>query len=105
MMRTLYMKRNESITLLVTFTDDNNELIEVSVEDIKAQIRNNYNDFVAEFTVSQNEDLTSYTLECLDTKDFPLGELFFDIALKMDNGSFKYSETMKIVMLEERTRE
>lgn len=104
-MRTLYMKRNESITLLVTFTDDNNELIEVSVEDIKAQIRNNYNDFVAEFTVSQNEDLTSYTLECLDTKDFPLGELFFDIALKMDNGSFKYSETMKIVMLEERTRE
>lgn len=104
-MRTLYMKRNESITLLVTFTDDNNELMEVSVEDIKAQIRNNYNDFVAEFTVSQNEDLTSYTLECLDTKDFPLGELFFDIALKMDNGSFKYSETMKIVMLEERTRE
>ena len=105
MMRTLYMKRNESITLLVTFTDDNNELMEVSVEDIKAQIRNNYNDFVAEFTVSQNEDLTSYTLECLDTRDFPLGELFFDIALKMDNGSFKYSETMKIVMLEERTRE
>lgn len=104
-MRTLYMKRNESITLLVTFTDDNNELIEVSVEDIKAQIRNNYNDFVAEFTVSQNDDLTSYTLECLDTKDFPLGELFFDIALKIDNGSFKYSETMKIVMLEERTRE
>lgn len=104
-MRTLYMKRNESITLLVTFTDDNNELMEVSVEDIKAQIRNNYNDFVAEFTVSQNENLTSYTLECLDTKDFPLGELFFDIALKMDNGSFKYSETMKIVMLEERTRE
>lgn len=105
MMRTLYMKRNESITLLVTFTDDNNELMEVSVEDIKAQIRNNYNDFVAEFTVSQNEDLTSYMLECLDTKDFPLGELFFDIAVKMDNGSFKYSETMKIVMLEERTRE
>lgn len=104
-MRTLYMKRNESITLSVTFTDGNGELIEVSVEDIKAQIRNNYNDFVAEFTVSQNEDLTSYTLECLDTKDFPLGELFFDIALKMDNGSFKYSETMKIVMLEERTRE
>ena len=104
-MRTLYMKRNESITLLVTFTDDNNELMQVSVEDIKAQIRNNYNDFVAEFTVSQNEDLTSYTLECFDTKDFPLGELFFDIALKMDNGSFKYSETMKIVMLEERTRE
>ena len=104
-MRTLYMKRNESITLLVTFTDDDNELMEVSVEDIKAQIRNNYNDFIAEFTVSQNEDLTSYTLECLDTKDFPLGELFFDIALKMDNGSFKYSETMKIVMLEERTRE
>lgn len=104
-MRTLYMKRNESITLLVTFSDYNGELMEVSVEDIKAQIRNNYNDFVAEFTISQNEDLTSYTLECLNTKDFPLGELFFDIALKMDNGSFKYSETMKIVMLEERSRE
>ncbi|MBO7043801.1 hypothetical protein J6W34_04610 [bacterium] len=99
------MKRNESITLLVTFTDDNNELMEVSVEDIKAQIRNNYNDFVAEFTVSQNEDLTSYTLECLDTSNFPLGELFFDVAVKMDNGSYKYSETMKIVVLEERTRE
>ena len=103
-MRTLYMKRNESITLLVTFTDDNNELMEVNVEDIKSQIRNNYNDFVAEFTVLQGSDL-KYTLECSDTKDFPLGELFFDIAVKMSDGSFKYSETMKIVVLEERTRE
>ena len=104
-MRTIYIKRYEPITLNITFTDDNNEALEVSVSDIKSQIRNNYNDFVAEFTVRQNEDLTSYTLECLDTKNFPLGELFFDIALKMDNGSYKYSETMKIVVLEERTRE
>jgi len=103
-MRTLYMKRNESITLLVTFTDDNGELMDVRIEDIKSQIRNNYNDFVAEFTVTKNEDLT-YTLECLDTSNFPLGELFFDVAVKMDNGSYKYSETMKIVVLEERTRE
>ena len=103
-MRTLFMKRYESINLSVTFIDDNINLLDIDVSDIKSQIRNHYNDLIAEFIVTRNEDLT-YTLECLDTKNFPLEELFFDIAVKMDNGSYKYSETMKIVVLEERTRQ
>lgn len=103
-MKTIFIKRGETLKFSVKITDDENNSLDVTTEDLKSEIRDSYNNFVAKFDIISTDRSGEYVLSCEDTTNFPLADVYFDVAIITDNNTLRYSPTYTISVLEERTR-
>lgn len=100
-MNTFYIKKGENFKFTTTFKDSENNTI--VVDEVTAQLRDQFNNLIANFEVLENED-TSYSLSLNDTTDFPIGNLKFDIRIKVNN-DYIYTKTFSLVVIKNETSE
>lgn len=100
-MNTFYIKKGENFKFTTTFKDSENNTI--VVDEVTAQLRDQFNNLIANFEVLENED-TSYSLSLNDTTDFPIGNLKFDIRIKVED-SYVFSKTYSLVVIKNETSE
>lgn len=100
-MNTFYIKKGENFKFTTTFKDSENNTI--VVDEVTSQVRDKFNNLIANFEVVENPD-TTYTFSLNNTNNFPIGNLKFDIRIKVNN-DYIYTKTYSLVVIKNETSE
>lgn len=103
-MKTIFFKRGETLKFTVRIVDDEGNPLDIDTADMKSEIRDSYNKFVAKFDITESSESGIYTLICEDTLNFPLTDVYFDIAIITNDNNMIYSPTYTITVQKEITR-
>lgn len=101
------LKRGDTFAMYINLTDSSGEeeipLI-VSVENIKCQVRTEYDKLVQTLDVEETETPGKYIIKSDDTQNWPIGDLLSDIQITINNITSS-SDTFIIPLVKDVTRD
>lgn len=98
-------KRGDTLSLIITRRDDSDNPLTGEADRLFAQIRNANDVLITNMTISETATLGDYELSvsASTTKNFPIGELYFDIEYR-DTNLVWSTETYSIFVEKDVTR-
>lgn len=102
-MKTFYIKRGETFKVTISLKDSDNLPINLPVENISSQLRDNSGNLIDNFVIVKTETIGDYLFSLVDTSNYPIENLSFDIKIKNQSNEIVYSQTMSLSVLQSQT--
>jgi hypothetical protein len=97
-------KRGDAFYFALDITDSAGEPVDVDVEDMICQFRDNNDILIAEMTITASETLGRYEFEYEDTTaNFPITQLVGDVEMQID-GKTHSTEDISVTVLKDRSQ-